>query len=338
MLNDPHRLPLDRLRRPFRDLRISVTDRCNFRCNYCMPADREYRFQPRNQLLTFEEIASVVRIGARLGVRKLRLTGGEPLLRRNLPRLIEMLAAIDGIEDFALTTNGFLLSERAGALRRAGLQRVTVSLDSLHRETFQCLTASKTTPARILAAMDKAAAVGLGVKVNMVVQKGVNDHEVVPMAALFRERGYTPRFIEFMDVGNLNQWRSEKVLTVAEILARVRAHFACDPLPAAYPGEVAKRYAYSDGRGQFGLIGSVSQPFCGQCSRGRLTADGRFYTCLFASGGTDLRTLLRGPEGEEAVRQRLEVLWAKRVDRYSELRGRKREHQEAKVEMYQIGG
>ncbi len=330
--------PMDQLGRPFRDLRISVTDRCNFRCDYCMPADRDYSFQPRNQLLTFEEIAEVARISVNLGVRKLRLTGGEPLLRRDLPRLIEMLAAIGGIEDIALTTNGFLLSGLAERLKRAGLRRVTVSLDSLDPGTFQRLTASKTTPARILAAMDDAAAKGLGVKVNMVVQKGVNDHEIPNMAALFKERGFTLRFIEYMDVGNLNQWRSDQVLTAAEILDRVRAQFDFEPLRPAYPGEVARRYAYRDGCGQFGIIASVSQPFCGQCTRGRLSAEGRFYTCLFASEGADFRGLLRGPEGAAGVARLLRALWAARADRYSELRGRNSGKEDEKVEMYHIGG
>jgi len=327
--------PRDRLNRPLRDLRISVTDRCNFRCDYCMPASRSYRFLPRNQLLSFEEIATVARIFAAMGVRKLRLTGGEPLLRQDLAILVGMLAEIEGIADIALTTNGFLLAGQAVALKRAGLTRVTVSFDSLDAATFARLCGRDVAPQLVLDAMQAASDAGLPVKVNMVVQKGINDGEICAMAELFRRRGHVLRFIEFMDVGNVNAWEADNVVTGRQILDRLSAVLPCEPLDAQYRGEVARRYRYLDGQGEFGLITSVSQPFCGGCSRARLSAEGDLYTCLFAGKGHDLKRILR-EEGSDVLAQQLRTIWQAREDRYSELRGQVA--QQEKVEMFKIGG
>jgi cyclic pyranopterin phosphate synthase len=334
---------LDRLQRPVRDLRISVTDRCNFRCAYCMPADvfgPGHAFLPRAELLSFEEITRLARVFGDHGVTKLRLTGGEPLLRRELPRLVEMLAGVEGIDDLAMTTNGSWLAARAGELADAGLSRVTVSLDALDDATLAGVSGSKFTSERILAGIDAAAAEGLTpLKVNMVVRRGVNDHAVLEMAEYFRGRGHTLRFIEFMDVGTTNRWRMDEVVPSAEIRDLIAARWPLEPVVARYPGEVAERYRYADGAGEIGLISSVTQPFCGACSRARLSADGRLYTCLFAETGTDLRALLRGGAADEAVSERVGAVWGARQDRYSEMRtqnsaGAKRE----KIEMSYIGG
>ena len=327
---------LDRFQRPLRDLRISVTDRCNFRCGYCMPANQVYRFLPKKELLSFEEITALAKVFAGMGVAKLRITGGEPLLRRNLPVLIKMLAQIEGIRDIALTTNGFYLATYAKALKEAGLHRITLSLDSLDPETFASLNGRGVHPQMVLDAMAAAADAGFPIKINSVIQKGVNDHEIVAMARLFREQGHTIRFIEFMDVGNLNGWALEKVLPSSEIVALINHRFPCEPIEPNYAGEVARRYRYLDGRGQFGLISSVTNPFCGGCTRARLSADGHLYTCLFANKGADLKHALRGPNGVKAVTEQLDQIWTRREDRYSELRTSATTTE--KVEMFHIGG
>jgi len=326
----------DRFSRPLRDLRISVTDRCNFRCHYCMPADRVYRFLPRARILTLEEIATVARIAAGFGVRKLRITGGEPLLRRNLVELVAMLARIETVDDLALTTNGVLLPGYAKDLAAAGLKRVTVSLDSLDVQVFQAMGGTRYAPEDALAGMRAAVAAGLEVKVNAVIQRGVNEDAILPLARFCRKEGYTLRFIELMDVGNLNDWDNAQVVSAAEILTRLGEVFALDALPARYTGEVARRYRYRDGGGEIGLIASVTQPFCGGCNRARLSADGHLYTCLFTDRGHDLKTPLR-TEGEAAVAEILTRIWSAREDRYSELRASGRKPRE-KVEMYHIGG
>jgi cyclic pyranopterin phosphate synthase len=333
----------DRLERPLRDLRISVTDRCNLRCGYCMPREvfgRDFAFLDRSELLSFEEIGRVARLAAREGVRKIRLTGGEPLLRRGLPRLVAMLARIDGIEDLALTTNGTTLSTHAQELAEAGLHRVTVSLDALEQEAFSSMSDTRLPVGRVLAGIDAAHAAGLRpVKVNMVVRRGVNDHCVTAMAEHFRGRPEVLRFIEFMDVGESNGWRLEQVVPASELLAAIEARWPLRELPASHEGEVATRWAYRDGAGEIGMIHSVTQPFCGGCTRARLSADGQLYTCLFARGGHDLRELLRGGASDAQLAARLREIWTARADRYSELRmapGRRPEG--ARVEMSYIGG
>lgn len=327
---------VDRFKRPIRDLRLSVTDRCNFRCTYCMPNDREYHFLQRNQLLTFEEITEVVGIFVGLGVSKIRLTGGEPLLRRDLPVLINMLARTAGVQDIALTTNGFLLKNHLADLKAAGLGRLTVSLDSLDAETFAQLNGRAVHPKRVLEAIDLAAEAGLPVKINTVVQRGVNDHEITALADRFRELGHVLRFIEFMDVGNLNAWNMERVVPSAEIVDIISQRFPCEPIDPLYPGEVARRYRYLDGKGEFGLISSVTQPFCGGCTRARISAEGELFTCLFATKGWDLKTRLRNGDKDGLVRE-LTQLWSARDDRYSQTRNEAPGSGE-KVEMFKIGG
>ncbi len=340
--------PLDLLRRPLRDLRISVTDRCNFRCAYCMPKDHfgpGYKFLPQASLLSFEEITRLARIFVSLGVRKLRLTGGEPLLRRDLDRLIAQLAALrtpDGEAlDLTLTTNGSLLARHAPALKAAGLQRVTVSLDALDDRIFRRMNDVDFPVAEVLAGIEAAQAAGLGpIKVNMVVQRGVNDHEIEAMAAQFRGSGVVLRFIEYMDVGNRNGWRLGQVLPSRELLARLQARWPLRPLAAAQPGETAERWAYEDGGGEIGLISSVTQAFCGDCNRARLSTDGRLYTCLFAQAGLPLREWLRdGDSGDERIAARLAGHWQQRGDRYSQLRrAETAATQGERVEMHFIGG
>jgi cyclic pyranopterin phosphate synthase len=329
---------LDTLNRPLHDLRISVTDRCNFRCVYCMPKEvfgREYRFLERRELLTFEEIARIAQTFVSLGVEKLRITGGEPLVRRDLERLIELLAPL-GV-DLTLTTNGSLLPAKAEALAKAGLRRITVSLDSLDDATFQALNDVDFPASRVLEGIDAAAAAGLPVKVNCVVKRGVNDGELVPLAERFRGTGHTLRFIEYMDVGHTNGWRLDDVVPAAEIVATFDAAFGIEPVEAAYPGEVARRYRYVDGSGEFGVISSVTQPFCGNCSRARLSAEGKLFTCLFGLRGHDLRALLRGGATDEGLEQAVKALWGRRSDRYSELRSAATVDL-PKVEMSYIGG
>jgi cyclic pyranopterin phosphate synthase len=336
-------LPLvtDRMGRRMHDLRISVTDRCNFRCTYCMPREvfgPGFRFLPRAELLTFEEITRLAALFAGEGVEKLRLTGGEPLLRKDLEQLIAMLAAVPGITDLTLTTNGSLLEKKAAALAAAGLRRITVSLDSLDDATFATLNDVDFPVAQVLAGIRAAAAAGLApIKVNMVVRRGINEESILPMARFFREQGHILRFIEYMDVGHTNGWRMDEVVPMREILDRIDAEMPLEPVPPLYPGEVADRFRYRDGSGEVGIIASVTEPFCGACTRARLTAEGQLFTCLFGVRGHDLRALLRSGADDTAVRERLRSIWAARADRYSELRS------EAttplpKVEMSHIGG
>ncbi|CAM2008886.1 GTP 3',8-cyclase MoaA [Acanthopleuribacter pedis] len=328
----------DQRKRPLRDLRISVTDRCNFRCGYCMPSDRTYTFLPKNQLLSFEEITRIARAFAALGVTKLRLTGGEPLLRRDLPLLIAMLKEIDGIEDIALTTNGSRLGTFAADLVAAGLSRATVSLDSLRPEVFTRLADTKVPLESVLAQIDTALAAGLPLKTNTVVQKGVNQGECAEIVAYFRARGVTPRFIEFMDVGNLNAWQRDHVFDAAQIAAQIGTVFPHHPLPPRVPGETARRFGFDDGPGEFGIIASVTQPFCGACSRVRLSAQGRVYHCLFAAEGYDLKSLVRDGADQETLVAAIATAWRARTDRYSEERGAVAPAERTKVEMYHIGG
>ncbi len=332
----------DSLDRPLRDLRISVTDRCNFRCGYCMPKavfGADHAFLPRAEILSFEEIASVARAAAQLGVRKVRLTGGEPLLRRDLDRLVAALAALPGIEDLTLTTNGALLARQARALADAGLRRVTVSLDSLDDATFRRMNDVDFPVARVLEGIDAALAVGFSpVKVNMVVQRGVNEAQIAPMANFFRGRGATLRFIEYMDVGTTNGWRRDQVVGAEEILAELDdAGLDLVPLPVVEEGEVARRYGYADGAGEIGVIASVTRPFCRSCTRLRLSADGRLYTCLFAGVGRDVKGPLRAGLSDEGIRDLLASLWRVREDRWSELRANAPPPDD-RVEMSFIGG
>jgi len=331
---------LDTLGRPVRDLRISVTDRCNFRCVYCMPKEvygRSYRFLERRQLLTFEEIERLSRVFASLGVEKIRLTGGEPLLRRELERLVEMLGAIPGV-DLTLTTNGSLLLQKARVLADAGLRRVTVSLDSLDDHVFRAMNDVDVPVERVLTGIEAAAAAGLSpVKVNMVVKRGVNEDSVLPMARYFRGSGHILRFIEYMDVGHTNGWRLDDVVSAAEIVATIGAELPLEPMEPNYAGEVARRYRYRDGSGEIGVIASVTEPFCGACTRARLSAEGRLYTCLFATEGHDLRALVRGGASESDLAEEIGRVWRARADRYSELRSAETADL-PKIEMSYIGG
>jgi cyclic pyranopterin phosphate synthase len=337
--------PRDTLGRPMRDLRISVTDRCNFRCDYCMPAEvfgEHYAFLPRSEILTFEEIERVARLAVGLGVRKLRVTGGEPLLRKDLPRLVEALARIPGVEDLALTTNGVLLPRLAAPLARAGLRRVTVSLDSLDEAVFRAMSGGRGSAAGVLAGIAAAGAAGLGpVKINCVVQRGVNDHTLVDLARHFRGSGAIVRFIEYMDVGTRNGWDLAQVVSAAEILERIGAAFPLEPIDPNYRGEVARRWRYADGAGEIGVVASVTRPFCGDCARARLTTDGQLVTCLFAAKGTDLRGLLRSGAGDDELLALLARVWRRREDRYSEERTARVPAPGARVErieMYRVGG
>jgi cyclic pyranopterin phosphate synthase len=334
---------VDQLGRPLLDLRVSVTDRCNLRCTYCMPREvfgADYQFLPRTALLTFEEIERLCRLLAVDGVHKVRLTGGEPLLRRELHALVGMLAAIDGIDDIALTTNGVALAARAQRLKDAGLRRVTVSLDALDEDVLRKMSDSPVPLARILAGIDAAAAAGLQpVKVNMVVRRGVNDHSVLEMAEYFRGRWEILRFIEYMDVGSTNGWSAPDVVPAAEILDAIGERWPLEPLPPTRAGEVATRFRYRDGQGEIGVITSVSEPFCTGCTRARISADGHLYTCLFASAGHDLRPMLRDGSDDETVAAQLREIWTGRADRYSAERARRRrEADRPRVEMSYIGG
>ena len=342
----------DLLGRPLRDLRISVTDRCNFRCPYCMPAEifgEAYQFLPKDEILTFEEIARLSRQFVALGVNKLRITGGEPLLRVDLPQLVAQLAAIPGADDITLTTNGYLLAQQAAALAAAGLRRITVSLDSLDDAVFQQMNGRGFGARRVLEGIDRAAAAGLSpVKINAVVQKGVNDHTIVDLARHFKGSGHIVRFIEYMDVGNRNGWQLDEVVPAAEIISRIDAALPLEPAAANYAGEVARRWRYRDGAGEIGVIASVTQPFCADCTRARLATDGRLYTCLFAADGVDLRAPLRNGASDAELRNIIASIWARRRDRYSEERTALTETPSGngagamtarpKVEMYQIGG
>ncbi len=327
--------------RPLRDLRISVTDRCNFRCVYCMPKEvfgRDFQFLPSRLLLTFEEITRLARIFVSLGVEKVRLTGGEPLVRRDLEQLVGMLAGIDGLRDLTLTTNGSLLARKARALKDAGLRRISVSLDSLDNAVFKAMNDVDFPVERVLEGIEAARATGLWpIKINMVVKRGVNDHSIVDMARYFHGTGYVLRFIEYMDVGNTNGWRMDDVVPAEEIVRRIDADLPLEPVGSDYRGEVAQRYRYRDGGGEIGVIASVTQPFCGDCTRARLSAEGRLYTCLFAGLGHDLRALLRAGKADEEIGAFLRGVWQRRADRYSELRTLETVAR-PKVEMSHIGG
>jgi cyclic pyranopterin phosphate synthase len=338
----PEVTTLDALQRPLHDLRISVTDRCTFRCTYCMPKEifgRDYVFLARDELLTFEEIARLTRVFVKMGVRKVRLTGGEPTLRRDFEKLVEMLAAIEGLDDIAMTTNGSLLTlDKAKALKAAGLTRATLSLDSLDEATFQSMNDVGFPAAKVLEAIDNAAAAGLTpVKIDMVVKRGVNDHDIVDMARHFRGTGHVLRFIEYMDVGTTNGWRLEDMVSAKEILETLQREWPMEPVDPNYFGEVAERYRYGDGQGEVGIIASVTRAFCGACTRARLTADGELFTCLFGTKGHDLRTLLRSGAGDDELEARIRYIWSVRTDRYSEIRSEDTTGLR-KVEMSKIGG
>ncbi len=331
---------LDTLNRPLRDLRISVTDRCNFRCVYCMPKEvfgPNYQFLRREQILTFEEIERLSHIFVAHGVRKIRLTGGEPLVRRDLHLLVSMLSTIPDL-DLTLTTNGALLAKQAGALKNAGLKRVTVSLDSLDNKIFKAMNDVDFSVEEVLEGMDAAAHVGLGpIKVNMVVKRGLNEASILPMARYFREKGYILRFIEYMDVGHSNGWRMDDVVPAAEIIKIISAEMPLEPLNPNYRGEVAERWRYIDGSGEVGVVASVTQAFCSTCNRARLSAEGELYTCLFAIKGHNFRDRMRAGATDEELSRELERVWGKRGDRYSELRSENMLSL-PKVEMSHIGG
>ena len=324
-VNESLPVPADARGRALRDLRISVTDRCNFRCVYCMPREvfgADHAFLDRKEVLSLEEIARLAGLFVEQGVRKIRLTGGEPLVRRGIETLVEKLAAVSGLEDLSLTTNGSLLTPaRARALRGAGLGRITVSLDALDDAVFKRINDVNYPVSGVLRAVDAAAEAGLApIKVNMVVKRGENEDQIVPMARRFRGTGHIVRYIEYMDVGNSNGWELADVVSAREILRRIDEAHPLEPIGANYPGEVAKRWRYRDGTGEVGIIASVSQPFCGGCTRARLSAEGRLYTCLFATAGHDFRAMLRGGASDDEIRTRIARIWERRDDRYSELR------------------
>lgn len=334
----------DALGRPLHDLRISVLDQCNFRCPYCMPEAEfhaDYEFLRKQQRLTYEEILRVARVATGLGVSKIRLTGGEPLLDKSLPDLIAGLATLPGIDDLALTTNGMLLAPVAERLVAAGLHRVTISLDSLDEDVFRVMSGGRGDLKKVLAGIDAAERAGLSpIKINVVVERGMNDHTVMDLLEHFRGSGHIVRLIEYMDVGNRNGWRMEQVVPSRQLLERVARRWPVRRIDRNYPGEVARRYEYEDGQGEIGFISSVTAPFCGGCSRARLSADGVLYTCLFASHGTDLRESLRNDADENELTDILSRIWLQRADRYSELRRPElaEAHMQRKVEMYRIGG
>ncbi len=335
---------LDQLHRPLRDLRISVIDRCNFRCPYCMPAEQfhhAYEFLDKNKWLSFEEIVRIARIFVLLGVKKLRITGGEPLLRPDLDQLIKRLTAIEGIEDLALTTNGSLLVQWAGRLKQAGLKRITVSLDSLDPDVFKVLSGGRGQVQDVLEGIAAAEAVGFKrIKINAVIQRGINDHTVLGLVRHFRGTEHVPRFIEYMDVGNQNHWEYKNVVPTKDIVAMINAVYPLERFEGTEGGETSERYRYKDGKGEIGFISSVSHAFCGTCNRLRLSADGQMYTCLFATRGIDLKDHLRDGTDDEFIARLISINWLKREDRYSELRSQLRQSSKPahKVEMYQIGG
>ena len=332
----------DTFARTLKDLRISVTDRCNFRCSYCMPAEtygRHYAFLPRKEILSFEEISRLARLVVGLGVTKIRLSGGEPLLREGLEQLVAQLARIEGVEDLALTTNGSLLAGKARALRDAGLRRVTVSLDSLDGEVFRKINGRSYGPEEVLAGIEAAEKAGLSpIKINTVVIRGVNENSVIDLARRFKGTGHIIRFIEFMDVGTVNEWKLEQVVPAKEIVSRLEEVFPLEPIEANYKGEVTRRYRYTDGSGEIGLIASVTRPFCGECTRLRLSTDGKLFTCLFGATGTDLKTPIRSGATDEDLIEIISGTWRARTDRYSEQRSSQTSPNAVKVEMYQIGG
>jgi len=333
--------PIDKYKRPIKDLRISVTDRCNFRCNYCMPAEifgESYKFLPRPELLSFEEIERLAKIFAKLGVNKIRITGGEPLVRRNIESLIQVLSNIKGINDLTMTTNGFLLSKHARKLRDAGLNRLTVSLDSLDKKVFNEMSGVRHGPEKTLDGINSAIQEGFrNIKVNVVVRKGVNDHTLLDTLDYFIDKNIIVRFIEFMDVGTKNKWKMNEVVTSQEILDIVRSKYDAKQIKPNYKGEVASRYKINGYDNEIGIISSVTNPFCGACTRARLSTDGKLVTCLFASGGKDIRTLLRSGANDNQISSEITKVWNLRDDRYSELRT-KGQYQKEKVEMYYIGG
>lgn len=334
---------LDAYERPMRDLRISVTDQCNFRCHYCMPAEifgPDYAFLPSDKLLSFEEMKRLIEVFVSLGVDKIRITGGEPLLRKGLPDFIKSIEPIKGIKDIALTTNGSLLPKQAKALKEAGLKRVTVSLDSLDEERFQAINGRGYPVRKVLAGIDAAQEAGLEIKLNMVVKKNSNDQDILPMAAYFKEKGHTLRFIEYMDVGNHNGWRMDHVVPSRTILEEIHAEMPLEPIDPNYYGEVAKRYRYKDSKAEIGFVSSVTEAFCSTCTRSRLSAEGALYTCLFATEGHGLRDLMREEHfTDEQMRDHIRGIWKKRTDRYSEERHLLTpELRKKKIEMSHIGG
>lgn len=335
----------DKFDRPLRDLRISVTDRCNFRCTYCMPAEifgEKYQFLPKPQLLTFEEITRLTRIIVRLGAVKVRITGGEPLVRQDIEHLIAMLNEVEGVEDMAMTTNAYFLPKKVDALKQAGLLRLTVSLDTLDDEIFRKMNGNRASVDKVLAGIHAAESAGYTpVKINAVVQKGVNDHTVVDLARYFKDRGHIVRFIEYMDVGNRNGWKMDEVVSAKQIVDLIDAELPLEPIDENYFGEVAQRYRYKDGGGEIGLITSVTQPFCGSCTRMRLSPEGQIFTCLFGTKGTDLREPLRFGATDDEIEQIIRNTWGHRIDRYSEIRTsltKEAREKREKVEMYHIGG
>jgi cyclic pyranopterin phosphate synthase len=328
----------DKFGRPLRDLRISVTDRCNFRCRYCMPAEvfgPDYAFLPKDEILSFEEISQLVQTLAPLGIRKIRLTGGEPLLRRGIDDLVGLLSAIDGVDDLAITTNGVLLAHHAEALALAGLNRVTVSLDALDPEVFATMNGMGAKVDRVLTGIRTARLHGLPVKINAVIQRGVNESEILPLVRMAREEGVIMRFIEYMDVGETNGWNMKDVVPMADILETIQSEFPLKPLDPTEPGEVAKRYRLADGSAEIGIISSVTKPFCTGCQRLRLSADGQLFTCLFAAQGHNIKQLLRGESSDETLRTMVSSLWSERTDRYSEERG---QGNPPRAEMIYLGG
>ncbi|HSP22969.1 MAG TPA: GTP 3',8-cyclase MoaA [Planococcus sp. (in: firmicutes)] len=331
----------DQLGRPLRDLRISVTDRCNFRCSYCMPKEvfgDDYAFLPKQELLSFEEIYRLTKIFVSMGVKKIRLTGGEPLLRRGLPELVQKIFSVEGVEDVGLTTNGLLLKQQGPALYNAGLRRLNISLDALEPGLFGELNGRGVSSSLILQNIDFAKNLGFEIKVNMVVQKGVNEREILPMAAYFKERGITLRYIEFMDVGNDNGWSFEKVVTKKEILEQLKSVYELEAVDEDYFGEVAKRYRYKGTESQVGFITSVSESFCSSCTRARLSSDGKFYTCLFAVEGFDIRELLRSGLDDIELLEAVSAVWERRTDRYSDERTEQTSKSRKKIGMSYIGG
>ncbi len=343
-LNPPSRRPVDRLGRPLHDLRISVMDRCNFRCPYCMPADQyhdNFRFLHSDERLSFDEIVRLTRLFVSLGVRKIRITGGEPLLRPEIEELIGDLSLLDGVEDVALTTNGILLAQHAAALKAAGLHRITVSLDSIHEEVFKRMSGGRGGLDRVLDGIAAAQDAGLEpVKLNVVVQRGVNDEGVIDLVDHFRQTGVVVRFIEYMDVGTMNHWRPEDTVSSRELLDRIAAHWPLRPVDRSYRGEVADRYEFEDGSGEIGFVSSVTEPFCRDCTRARLSSDGKLFNCLFANKGLDLRSVLRNGVKDDELLNMIQAAWTARGDRYSELRASLRDSRGElkRVEMYYIGG
>ncbi|RXT05865.1 GTP 3',8-cyclase MoaA [Ammoniphilus sp. CFH 90114] len=342
-MSKPNLHAIDSHQRPLRDLRISVTDRCNFRCQYCMPAEifgPDFKFLPKEKLLSFEELTRLTRIFTSLGVEKIRITGGEPLMRTDLPLLIDMLTQVEGVRDIAMTTNGSLLKRHAKSLKKAGLNRVTISLDSLDEERFGKMNGRGFKVADVLEGIEAAAEEGMKIKINMVVQKGVNDEDILPMAQYFYDKGHILRFIEFMDVGNTNGWKLDQVVPNREIVRRIHQELPLEPVDPNYYGETASRYRYVGTDKEIGLISSVTQAFCSTCTRARLSAEGSIYTCLFASEGHDLRKVIRSGATDEEIRQFIEDVWSARTDRYSEerLKNTKGLKKRTKVEMSHIGG